>query len=329
MKFQFFSRSSLTGLALATFLIASLPVSHAQVYPDRPVRLVHGFPAGGNADAVARIISTSLQQQLGQPFVVESKTGAGGTIASDLVAKSKADGYTLLLATGGHAIAAALNEKLPYDTEKSFQPISAVTAFSFLIVVQSASPFQNLNDLINAGRGKPSPLNYGTAGVGTGQHMTGAFLAQKTGIRAMHIPFRGDAGSIAALLGGDVDFVLAPPTAVLPHIKAGKLRAIAISGSNRWSSLPDVPTVAEQGIRDYEVRSWTALLAPAGTPAPVITRLNTAIRTALSDPAIRQKLEEATGGDVRASTPKELADQISNDVRRWTQLVKDAGIQKE
>lgn len=329
MKFKFLRRTVLTSLALATFAIATLPVAHAQAYPDRPVRLLHGFPAGGNADTIARILSTSLQQQLGQPFVVESKTGAGGTIASDLVAKSKADGYTLLLATGGHAIAAALNEKLPYDTEKSFQPISAVTSFPFLIVVQNASPLQNLNDLLNAGRGKPAPLNYGTAGVGTGQHMTGAFLTQKTGINATHIPFRGDAGSIAALLGGDVDFVLAPPTAVLPHIRAGKLRAVAISGSSRWSALPDVPTVAEQGVRDYEVRSWTALLAPAGTPAAVVTRLNAAVRTALSDPAVRQKLEEATGGDVRASTPKELADQISSDVRRWSQLVKDAGIQKE
>jgi tripartite-type tricarboxylate transporter receptor subunit TctC len=172
-------------------------------------------------------------------------------------------------------------------------------------------------------------MTYGTAGVGTGQHMTGAFLAQKTGINATHIPFRGDANSITALLSGDVDFVLAPPTAVLPHIRSGKLRAVAISGSSRWSSLPDVPTVAEQGVKDYEVRSWTALLAPAGTPASVIDRLNAAVRTALSDPAIRLKLEEATGGDVRASSPKELAVAISSDVQRWTQLVKDAGIQKE
>jgi tripartite-type tricarboxylate transporter receptor subunit TctC len=329
MRFQFLRRTVLTVLILAASAMVNLPGAYAQTYPDRPVRLMHGFPAGGNADTIARVLSTSLQLQLGQPFVVEAKAGAGGTIASDMVAKSKADGYTLLLATGGHAIAAALKDNLPYDTEKSFQPVSAVTSFPFLIVVQHASPLRNLQDLLNAGRGKPAPLNYGTAGIGTGQHMTGAFLVQKTRINATHIPFRGDANSITALLGGDVDFVLAPPTAALPHIKAGKLRAIAISGSSRWSALPDVPTVAEQGVRDYDVRSWTALLAPAGTPAPVIARLNAAVRTALSDPAVRQKLEEATGGDVKASSPKELAIAISSDVQRWTQLVKDANIQKE
>lgn len=325
-------RRLLACLAMTTTMgIGMLSSAQAQAatYPERPVRVLHGFAAGGNADTVARILAVALQQRLGQPFVVEPKVGAGGTMASDAVAKAVPDGHVLLLATGGHAIAAAMNDKLPYDTEKSFAPISSVTAFSFLVVVQNASPLRSLRDLLASARAKPDTLTYGSAGIGTGQHMAGAFLAHKAGISATHVPYRGDAASINALLGSEVDFVLAAPTTAVQHIRVGKLRALAVSGGSRWSGLPDVPTAAEQGVRDYEVRSWTALMAPAGTPAPVIERLNAAVRSALADPAVRQKLEDATGGDVRASSPKELAATLSSDVQRWTQLVKDARIQRE
>jgi tripartite-type tricarboxylate transporter receptor subunit TctC len=304
----------------------------AQPYPERPVRVLHGFAAGGNADAVARLVATELQKQLGQPFVVEPKPGAGGTLAADAVAKSKPDGYTLLVATGGHAIAAALYDKLPYDTLKSFQPVSALTTFPFLVTVNASSRYNNLQDLqdlLAAAKAKPGTLNYGSAGIGTGQHLTGALLAHRAAVAMTHVPYRGDSGSVTALLGGEVDFVLTPPTAVIQHIRAGKLRAVGVSGNSRLAALPNVPTVAEQGLPNFEVRSWTSVLAPAGTPKAVVERLNAVLRTVLADDSLRMKLEEATGGDVKASSPEEVQAVIDADVKRWQQLVRDAKIQKE
>ena len=307
----------------------ALTAAQAQPYPDKPIRLLHGFAPGGNADTIARVLGTELSGKLGQPVIVESKPGAGGTLAGDAVAKSPPDGYTLLLATGGHAIGAALQDRLPYDAVKSFQPVSAITSFPFLIVAGAGSKYQTLGDLLSAARAKPGAINYGTAGMGTGQHMTGALLAHSAGLSMTHVPYRGESASITALLGGEVDFIVAAPTAVVQHIKAGKLRALATSGSTRWPGLPATATVAEQGVPKFEARSWTALLAPAGTPQPVVERLNAQIRAVLGDGAVRAKLEEATGGEARASTPDELRLAIESDVQRWTRLVKDAGIQKE
>ncbi len=312
------------ALALALPLIAS-----AQAYPDRPVKVLHGFAAGGNADAVARLVGAEMAKGLGQPLVVEPKAGAGGTIAAATVASAKPDGYNLLLATGGHAIAGVLYDKLPYDTAKSFQPISALTSFPFLVVVNAASPHNSLGDLLKAAKARPNPMTFGSAGIGTGQHMTGELLANRAGAALTHVPYRGESASVTALLGNEVDFVVIAPTTALPQVKAGKLRALGTSGNARWSGLPEVPTVAEQGVPNFEVRSWTALLAPAGTPQPVIDRLNAQVTTALQDATLRSKLAEATGGDVHASTPKELQATIEGDLKRWAQLVKDAKIQKD
>jgi tripartite-type tricarboxylate transporter receptor subunit TctC len=317
---------TLFGAALAL----SLPLAAgAQTYPERPVRVLHGFAAGGNADVVARLVGAEMAKGLGQPIVVEPKAGAGGTIAAATVASAKPDGYNLLLATGGHAIAGVLYDKLPYDTAKSFQPISALTSFPFLVVVNAASPHQSLGDLIKAAKARPNPLTFGSAGIGTGQHMTGELLANRAGAALTHVPYRGESASVTALLGNEVDFVVIAPTTALPQVKAGKLRALGTSGSARWSGLPDVPTVAEQGVPNFEVRSWTALLAPAGTPQPVIDRLNAQVATALQDATLRSKLAEATGGDVHASTPRDLQATIEGDLKRWGQLVKDAKIQKD
>lgn len=326
MKKRLFNMLRLSA-ALMLPLVWSAAI-HAQAYPSRPVRIVHGFAAGGNADSVARLVAAELATGLGQPVVVEPKAGAGGTIAAAAVAASKPDGYNLLLATGGHAIAGVLYDKLPYDTAKSFQPISALTSFPFLVVVNAASPHTQLSDLLQAAAAKPGGLSFGTAGVGTGQHMTGELLANRAGVSFMHVPYRGESASVSALLGSEVDFIVVAPTAALPQVKAGKMRALATSGATRWSGLPDVKTVAEQGLAQFEVRSWTALLAPAGTPQPVIDRLTAQVGTALQDATLRTKLAEATGGDVHASSGKEIQATIEGDLKRWAQLVKEAHIQK-
>ncbi len=321
---------TLFGAALALALPLAWPTTaSAQTYPDRPVRVLHGFAAGGNADVVARLVGAEMAKGLAQPIVVEPKAGAGGTIAAATVASAKPDGYNLLLATGGHAISGVLYDKLPYDTAKSFQPISALTSFPFLVVVNAASSHNSLADLIKAAKARPNPMTFGSAGIGTGQHMTGELLANRAGAAFTHVPYRGESASVTALLGNEVDFIVIAPTTALPQVTAGKLRALGTSGSTRWSGLPAVPTVAEQGVPNFEVRSWTALLAPAGTPQPIIDKLNAQVVTALQDATLRTKLAEATGGDVHASTPKELQATIEGDLKRWAQLAKDAKIQKD
>jgi len=313
----------------ASLVLCAFTPAHAQTYPDKPLRLLHGFAAGGNADAVARIVAVEMAKGLGQPLVVEPKPGAGGTLAANTVAKSTADGYTLLLATGGHAISGVLYDKLPYDTVKAFQPISSLTSFPFLVVVNASSNYNSLQDVLRAARMRSGTVNFGSAGVGTGQHMTGELLARRAGVLFTHVPYRGESAAMTALLGGEIDFVVVAPTTAVGHVKTGKLRAVANSGRTRWSGLPDVPTVAEQGVAEFEVRSWTALLAPAGTPRPVVERLNAQVRAALRENSVRTRLEEATGGDVRASTPQEMQATIAADLKRWGQLVKEAKIQKD
>ena len=303
--------------------------AQAPTYPDRPVRVLQGFPAGGNADTVARILGGELARTLGQPFVVEAKPGAGGTIAADAVAKARADGLTLLVATGAHAIAPAMYGSLPYATEAAFQPVSAITTFPFLLVVNSASKYRSLQDVLNAAKAKAGMLNFGSAGQGTGQHMAGELLGRSANVSVTHVPYRGEAPAVTALLGNELDFAMVAPTAVAGHIKAGKLRALATTGNARWPAMPHLPTVAEQGVAGYDVHSWTALLAPAGTPRAVVDRLNAEVRAALRNDSVKARLEEATGGLAQASSPDELKAAISADIKRWSQLVVDAKLQKQ
>ena len=298
-------------------------------YPDRPVRVFQGFPAGGNADTVARIVTGEMAKAMGQPFVVEAKPGAGGTIAADAVAKARADGLTLLIATGAHAIAPAMYQSLPYVTETAFQPVSTLTNFPFLLVVNNESKYRNLQDLLNAAKVKAGALNFGSAGQGTGQHMAGELLGRSASVSVTHVPYRGEAPAITALLGNELDFAMVAPTAVVAHIKAGKLRALATTGSSRWQGLPQLPTVAEQGMPNFEVSSWIALLAPMGTPKAIVDRLNAEVRAALRNGGVRARLEESTGGVVLASSPEELKAAISADIKRWSQLVADAKLVRQ
>lgn len=318
-----------TALAASAAAVVCAAVAHAETYPAQVIRVLHGFGPGGNADTVARLLGAELSKPLGQPIIVEPKPGAGGVLAADTVAKAKSDGYTLLLATGGHAISPAMYGKLPYDAVKSFQPVAAVSTFPFLIVVNAQGKFHTIKDLLAAASAKPGMVTYGSAGIGTGQHLSGALMAQMAGVQMNHIPYKGESAAVSAVLGAEVDFVVLAPTAAVSHIKAGKLRALGTSGSTRWPGLPDVPTVAEQGVPRYEVKSWTALLAPAGTPASVVKRLNTEVNAVLARPDIRARIEETTGGETSTATPDELRARIDADVKRWVQLVADAKISKE
>lgn len=300
----------------------------AQVYPERAVKILQGFAPGGNADNIARTVGTEIAKSLGQSFVVEAQTGAGGTIASAAVARSKSDGYTLLLATGGHAVAGALYGNLPYKTVADFEMISTITYFPFLIVTSADSKFKSFADLLTAAQKEPQGLSYGSAGIGSTHHLAGELLAKTAKINLLHVPYRGDSASITAMLANDVSFIIAPPTAVLANIKAGKLRALATTGAQRWSGLPDLPSVAEQGVTGYDVRSWAGLMAPAGTPKPVVDRLNQEVLKALQVGSVKTRLEEM-GGEVKGSTPEEMRTMVSTELQKWTQVIADAKIPKQ
>jgi tripartite-type tricarboxylate transporter receptor subunit TctC len=312
------------GAAGAT---STLP-TWAQTYPDRPIRLLQGFAPGGNADAIARLVGGEIGKALNQSFVVEAQAGAGGTIAATTVARAKPDGYTLLLATGGHVVAGAIYNTLPYQTVSGFEMVSTITEFNFLIVTNANSKFRNFKDVLTAAKSAPGSVAYGSAGIGSTQHLAGELLAKMAGVDMLHVPYRGDSGSLTALMAGDVPLMIAPPAAVLSNIKAGKLVALAATGAQRWPGLPDVPTVSEQGVAGYDVRSWAGLMAPAGTPRAVVDRLNAEMLKALQIPAVIRRLEEI-GGEARGSTPEEMKNMVESQLNRWVQVVADAKIPKQ
>ena len=315
-------------LATLTITALMLPgVALAQAYPDRPIKVMQGFAPGGNADNIARTVGVEMSKGLGQNIVVEAQAGAGGTIAATTVAKSRPDGHTLLLATGGHAVAGALYNNLAYRTVQDFEMVSTITYFPFLVVVPANSKYPSLSALLAAARANPTEVSYGTAGIGSTHHLAGELLASMSKTQLLHVPFRGDSASLTSLLGGEIPMIIAPPTAVMANIKSGKLRAIATTGPQRWQGLPDVPTVSEQGVSGYDVQSWAGLMAPAGTPKPVIDRLNAELQKALLVPAVKTRLEDM-GGEVRGSTSEEMRNMVATQTQRWVQVVNDAKIPK-
>jgi tripartite-type tricarboxylate transporter receptor subunit TctC len=321
------NRRDFTLQGLAALLAAQAGTAAAQAWPERNIRALQGFAAGGNADTIARLVGGEMSKRLGQPIVVEAVTGAGGTLASGAVARAQPDGYTMLLATGGHVVAGALYEKLAYHTINAFQAVSTITYFPFLWVVPAESKFRTLADALVVARTTPGSINYGTAGIGSTHHLGGELLAKMANVQLVHVPYRGDSASLTALLGGEVPLVIAPPTAVLGQIKAGKLRVVGVTGPQRWPGMPDVPTVAEQGVAGYDVRSWAGWLVPAGTPTAAIERLNAETRRAIQEPTVKARLEEM-GGEARASSPQEMQAMMAAELQKWSQVVTDSRIPK-
>jgi len=320
-------RSILKASAGALSLGALTPL-WAEVYPEHAIKILQGFAPGGNADNIARALGNEMGKGLNQNFVVEAQTGAGGTIAATTVARAKPDGYTLLLATGGHAVAGALYNSLAYKTVADFEMVSTITYFPFLIVTSADSKFKTLNDLLDAAKKAPESVSFGSAGIGSTHHLAGELLAKMAKVKLLHVPYRGDAASITALMANDVSCIVVPPTAVTSNIKAGKIRALATSGAQRWSGMPELATVAEQGVANYDVRSWAGLMAPAGTPKAVVERLSLEVNKALMVASVKSRLEDM-GGDVKGSTPEEMRAMVSAELQKWNQVVADAKIPKQ
>lgn len=310
-----------TGLALSA---AAAPSAFAQAWPDRPVQLVIPYPPGGSADLVARPLSIRLQERLGQPVVLEYKPGAGGTLASQYTARAKPDGYTFIMVLAAHAINASLYPKLPYDTRKDFAPVSLVANLPLLVTGSSSLKARTVPELITEAKANPGKITFASAGNGNTSHLAAEYFSTTAGVKMTHVPYKGSAPMVNALLGGEVNLAFDSASTSLPHVKAGKLRPLAVTGDRRMPMLPDVPTMQELGVPNFVVNGWYAILAPAGTPAEITERLSREIATVVAQPEIKAQLE-ASGYQLVGSTPAALATHIDAELVRWAKVVKDSG----
>jgi len=297
-------------------------------YPGRPVRLVVPFAAGGAVDTVARSLGERLGAQLGQPVIVDNKPGANANIGSEAVAKAPADGYTLLVAANGIVTNNTLYPKLAFNGLRDFAPISQIGSAPLVLVTAAGAPYRSLADLLAAGRAKPGELTYGSAGNGSSGHLAGALLASVAKIDALHVAYKGGAPALVDLIAGRTSFMLLNPLEVLPHLQSGRLRALAVSGTQRAALLPSVPTVAEAGLPGFEASVWWTLLAPAGTPADVVARLNAETRKALADAGVRERLT-GLGAVITPSSPAETAAFLKNESAKWERVIRTANIQAD
>jgi tripartite-type tricarboxylate transporter receptor subunit TctC len=324
VRYRFSRRGSVRLVACAIALCLMAPAAHAQPYPNRVIRIIHGFAPGGAADTLSRIMAEGLSKQLGQNIIVEAKPGAGGNIASEAVARATPDGYTLGLITGGHAISGALYNSLGYKPVDSFEMISTVVYYALVIAVRSDYQARTLGELIALAKAKPGTLSFGSVGFGSTPHLAGELFKNAAGIDMVHIPYRGDSQAIAALLAGDVPVIVGTSVLVAPQIESGSVRGLAVTSSTRSKLLPDVPSAAEAGLKGFDVRTWAGLIAPKGTPPEIVAQLNQAVRAALADPAVKARIETAVGGDARGSTPAEMHDLIVAEIQKSNAVI-DAG----
>ncbi|MDB5503823.1 MAG: transporter [Tardiphaga sp.] len=316
-----------TAWAICALMVGATDAS-AQAYPNRVIRIVHGFAAGGAADTLSRIMADGLSKELGQTVIVDPKPGAGGNIASDAVARSAPDGYTLGLVTGGHAISAALYKSLPYQPVDGFEMISTIVYYALVIATRSDYQAKTLGDLIALAKAKPGTLNFGSVGFGSTHHLVGELLKTTAGIDVVHVPYRGDSQAITALLSGDVPFIVGTSVLLAPQIEGGAVRGLAVTSSQRSALLPNVPSADEAGLKGFDVRTWAGLLAPKGTPPDIVAALNKAVQSSLADPDIKARLETAIGGQVRGSTPAEMRALLVSEIAKWTKVIDTAGVPK-
>ena len=311
--------------ALAAAAALALPGAWAQTWPSRSVSIIVPFPAGGTTDVLARALGHELSKTLGQPVVVENKPGAGATLGADYVAKSKADGYTLLMGAVHHTIATSVYRKLGYDFEKDFAPITTVALVPNVLVVNPQVPAKTVQELLAQAKAQPGKLTYGSNGTGTGQHLIGAQFEGMGGVQLLHVPYKGSGPLTTDLLGGQISMSFDTVTPVLPHIKAGKLRALAVTTAKRSVALPDVPTLEEAGLPGFDMGTWFGMLAPAGTPKDIVARLNADMVKIIQSPEFRKKMDDI-GADPIANTPEQMARQIKDDTARFARLVKEAKV---
>jgi tripartite-type tricarboxylate transporter receptor subunit TctC len=306
-------------------LVAAASTAVAQTFPSRPVRIIVPFPPGGSADASGRIVAQKTSEEWRQPVLVENKPGAGTTIAAAFVAGSAPDGYVLYL-TGpvSHAVSAALYKNLGYDAVSSFTAVARVASAPFILVVHPSVKANSVRELIELARARPGALTYASSGSGAAPHLAAEMLASMTGTKFVHVPFKGTAPALVALLAGQVDFQIAD-VAAIPHVRAGKLRALAVTTARPSALVPGVPSVAESGVPGFDVPSATGILAPAGTPREIVAKINAAINRALAADDVRQRLN-AQGFEPAPATPEEFAVFLASEVQKYARIIQEAGV---
>jgi tripartite-type tricarboxylate transporter receptor subunit TctC len=313
-------------VVLFAFIVSIGGVAFAQPYPAKPVRLVVPFPPGGPADSVARVLAAKLNESLGQQVVVDNRPGATGTIGAGIVAKSPPDGYTLLLGTSNEiAMSPGLFEKLPYDPTKDFTPVSNVINFPNILVVNPHLPAQTLSQLVTLARSKPGQLSFATSGIGSTNHLTGVVFQSIEKVKINFVPYKGGGPAVTDLLGGHVDTMFATMPSVVPFVKSGKLKALVITDDKRWSALPDVLNAKEAGVPALQVITWNGVIAPAGVPDAIVTRLNSDIVASANSPDMKARMR-AQAAEIGTTTPDEFAAMIRNDYAKWSKVIKQAGL---
>ena len=314
-------------IVAACGLLLALGATHAtaQAWPAKPISLVVPFPPGGTTDVLARALAEKLTLSLGQTVIVESKPGAGATLGADFVAKSKADGHTLLMGAVHHTIASSVYKKLPYDFQKDFAPVTLVAMVPNVLVVNAANPAKAVKDLVAQAKAEPNKVAYGSNGNGTAQHLIGTQFENLAGAQILHVPYKGSGPLTTDLLGGQITMSFDTITPVLPHIQSGKLRALAVTTGKRASALPDVPTLEEAGMKGFDIGTWFGVLAPAATPKDIVARLNAEAVKVIQSPEFRKRMAEI-GAEPVGSSSDQMAKQIKDETEKFANLVKAAKV---
>jgi tripartite-type tricarboxylate transporter receptor subunit TctC len=322
-------RVSAASLCIVSGLgLAGLPAAgQTQVYPAKSIRFIVPYTAGGASDAVTRVLGDAMRQNLSVPVVVENRGGAGGSIGTEAAARSAPDGYTLMMATiGTHGMNPSLFSKLPYDPVADFEPVCLAASTMSVLVVHPSVPVNSVQELIAHARANPGTLHYGSSGNGTSHHLAGAMFNSYVRINTTHVPYKGTAEMFTDLLGGRIQMTFDPIVSILPHIKSGKVKALAVTSPDRSKSLPDLPTMVESGVANYDVRSWYGVLAPAKTPRDVVMKLNAAVNRVIRMPEVLGKLEQL-GAPPIGGTPEDLAAHIQRELKKWAEVIKESGVQ--
>jgi len=309
-------------------VLGLIPAAKAQAWPTKPIKFIVPFPPGGGTDVIARIMQEPLSKALGQQIIIDYRAGAGGSVGADIASKSPADGYNVLFTISSHTILPGIFPKLPYDTEKDFLPVSLVASFPHILVANVDFPAKNVKELVELAKAKPNTVAYASVGNGSTGHLVGAMMDSSAGISMVHIPYRGGGPAIIDVMAGQVPLLWVAIPAVANFVKNGKLRALAVSTVKRSPLLPDVPTMAELGFKDFEVDSWYAMFVPAKTPQPIIDILHKATVKALAEPAVKDRLI-VQGAEAVGSTPAQLGAIVSSELVKWKKVTKDAGIKAD
>ena len=321
-----FGIRKIAGALVIGFIFAfGVGNASAQPYPQKTITLIVPFPPGGTTDVLARALGFELGKSLGQQVIIESKPGAGATLGADFVAKAKPDGYTLLMGAVHHTIATSVYRKLPYDFQKDLTPITIVALVPNVLVINPQLAANNVKELVALAKAAPGKLTYGSNGLGTAQHLIGAQFEQMAGVSMLHVPYKGSGPLATDLLGGQINMSFDTITPVLPHIRAGKLRALAVTTANRSPALPDVPTLAESGLSSFDLGTWFGVLAPTGTPPEIITRLSGEMVKIIQSADFKKRMDEI-GANPIGNTPAQMASQIKSDTERFATLVKEAKV---